>query len=169
MPPHSSHFLQPLNVSCFNSLKALYGKQIEQIMQQQITYITKEDFFDAFIPAFEASITPDNVRAGFRAAGLVPLDPESVISRLDPKPTTPSPPNSRPGTAKTWTPKTPSTAYDASKSSTTLKRKISTHQDSSSTHIFEVVDLVTKGLSKLTYQMVLLKAENKKLCTANER
>ena len=119
------------------------------MIKQQITYITKKDFFDAFVPAFEASITLDNVQAGFRAAGLVPLDSESVISRLDPKPTTPSPPNSRPGTAKTWTPKTPSTAYEASKSSNTLKRKISAHQDSSPTHIFEVVDLVTKGPCKV--------------------
>ena len=92
-----------------------------------------------------------------------------MISRLDPKFTTPSPPNSRPSTAQTWTPRTPSTAYEASKSSTTLKKKISAHQDSSPTHIFEVVDLVTKGLSKLTHRMILLKAENKELRTANER
>jgi hypothetical protein len=74
---------------------------MEQMMRMQITHITKEDFFDAFVRAFYASITENNVRAGFRAAGLVPFDPESVISRLDPKPITPSPPNLRPGTAST--------------------------------------------------------------------
>jgi hypothetical protein len=92
-----------------------------------------------------------------------------VISRLDLKFTTLSPPNSRPNTAKTWTLKTLSTAYETSKNSITLKRKISIHQDSSPTHIFEVVDLVTKGLSKLTHRMVLFEAENKELRTANER
>jgi len=133
------------------------------MIRMQITHITKEDFFDVFIPAFEASITPDNVRVGFRVAGLIPFDPESMISRLDLKLMTPSPPNSSPNTVKTWTPKTLSTAYEATRSSTTLKRKISEHQNSSPTHIFEVVDLVIKGLSKLTHRMVLLEAENKEL------
>ena len=52
LPPHSSHFLQPLDVECFSWLKDLYSKQIEQMMRMQITHITKEDFFDAFIEAF---------------------------------------------------------------------------------------------------------------------
>jgi hypothetical protein len=169
MPPHSSHFLQPLDVACFSPLKAAYGKQIEHMMRQQITHISKEDFFDAFVPAFYASITSENIKAGFQATGLVPFNPECVISRLDPKPKTPSPQNSRPNTAGTWTPKTPSTAYEASRSSNTLKRKISAHQNSSPTHILEVVDLVAKGLSKLSHRLVLVEAENKELRTANER
>ena len=72
-----------------------------------------EDFFDAFIKAFYTSITENNVRVGFRVADLIPFDPKSVISCLDPKPITPSPPNSRPGTASSWVPKTLSNAYDA--------------------------------------------------------
>ena len=96
MPAHSSHILQPLDVGCFSPLKASYGKQIEQMMRMQITHITKEDFFDAFVEAFHASITANNIQAGFRETGLVSFDPESVVSRLDPKPVTPSPPSSRP-------------------------------------------------------------------------
>ena len=136
MPPHSSHFLQPLDVGCFSPLKVSYGKQIEQMMRMQITHNTKEDFFDAFVEAFHVSITANNIRAGFRAAGLIPFDPKLVISRLDPKPITPSPPNSRPGTASSWVPKTPSNAYEATQSTSTLKRKIENHQRSSPTHIF---------------------------------
>jgi len=169
MPPHSSHFLQPLDVGCFSPLKVSYGKQIEQMMRMQITHITKEDFFDAFIEAFHASITANNIRAGFRAAGLVPFDPESVVSRLDPKPVTPSPASSRPGTATSWTPKTPSNAQEATLSSSTLKRKIQYHQGSSPTHIFDIIDLQAKSISKLAHEMVLLRAETKELRAANER
>jgi hypothetical protein len=122
-----------------------------------------------FVSAFKVLIIPNNVQTGFRIAGFILLDLESIISRFDPKFTTPSPPNLRLNTAKTWTPKTLSTAYKASKSSITLKKKISTYQDNSPTHIFEVVDLITKGLSKLTHRMVLLEAENKEFRTANER
>jgi hypothetical protein len=103
------------------------------MMRIQITYITKEDFFDAFVKAFHASITANNIQAGFKVAGLVPFDPESVISRLDPKPITPSPLNLRPRTASSWVPKTLSNAYDATQSSSTLKRKIENHQGSSLT------------------------------------
>lgn len=99
MPPHSSHFLEPLDVVCFSPLKASYGKQIERMMRMHIIHITKEDFLDAFLEAFHASITENNIQAGFRATGFVPFDPELVVSRLDPKPITVSPPNSRSGTA----------------------------------------------------------------------
>lgn len=41
MPPHSSHFLQPLDVWCFGPLKTSYGKQIEKMMRMQITHISR--------------------------------------------------------------------------------------------------------------------------------
>jgi hypothetical protein len=40
MPPHSSHLLQPIDVSCFGPLKAAFGKQIEVLMRANITYRT---------------------------------------------------------------------------------------------------------------------------------
>jgi hypothetical protein len=168
MPSHLSHFLQPLDVRCFSPLKASYGKQIERMMRMQITHITKEDFSDAFVEAFHASITANNIRAGFRAAGLVPFDPESVVFRLDPKPITPSPPSSRPG-GTSWVAKTPSNAQEAILSSSTLRRKIEIHQGSSPIHIFDIIDLQVKSILKLAHEMVLLRVENKELRTANER
>jgi hypothetical protein len=80
MPPHSSHLLQPLDVACFSPLKAAYGKQIEALMRASITHVTKEDFFPAFYAAHQAAITKENIQGGFRGAGLVPFDPERVIS-----------------------------------------------------------------------------------------
>jgi hypothetical protein len=139
------------------------------MMRMQITHITKEDFFDAFVEAFHASNTANNIRAGFRAAGLIPFGPESVVSGLDPRPVIPSPPNSHPGTPTSWVPKTPSKAHKAAQSSSTLKRKIENHQGSSPTHIFDVIDLQAKSISKLAYEMVLLRAETKELHAANKR
>ena len=52
-------------------------------MRRHITYVSKKDFLFAFYEAYTASITPDNIRAGFKASGLVPFDPERVISQLD--------------------------------------------------------------------------------------
>ena len=141
LPPHSYHFLQPLDVEYFSQLKDLYSKQIEQTMCMQITHITKEDCFDAFVEAFNISITASNIQAGFRAAGLVHFNLESVISCLDSKPITPSSPTSCPETALSWVPKTPSNVYNVTQSSSILKKKNANHQGSSLTHIFNIIDL----------------------------
>lgn len=168
MPPHSSHFLQPLDVGCFGPLKASYGKQIEKMMRMQITHITKDDFLAAFLEAFNTSITKKNIQAGFKATGLVPYDPESVIDRLDPKFNTPSPLNSRSGTPNSWVTKTPQTSYDINQQSTTIKNKIAKHQNSSPTHMYDVIDAQARGMSKMAHRLVLLEAELKDVRAANE-
>jgi hypothetical protein len=93
----------------------------------QITYITKDDFFATFLEAFNASITEKNIQAGFRATGLLPYDPESVLACLDLKPITPSLPTSCLGTPNSWVTKTPQTAYKVNQQSTSIKNKIARH------------------------------------------
>jgi hypothetical protein len=168
MPPHSSHILQPLDVGCFSPLKTAYGNQIEGMMRASITHITKEDFFPAFCMAFQAAITPENIQGGFRGAGLVPFDPEKVISQLDIRLKTPTPSNSRPGSAHAWASKTPNNATEASSQSTLIKDRIARHQNSSPTEILRAVDMFAKGTSKVMHQLALLKAENQSLRAANE-
>ena len=83
MPPHSLHLLQPLDVGCFAPLKKAYGRQAELLMRNKITRITKLEFLPCFKAAFDASITESNIKGGFRGAGLVPFNPEAVISKLE--------------------------------------------------------------------------------------
>jgi hypothetical protein len=91
MPPHSSHLLQPLDVGCFAPMKKAYGTQIGELIRNGINHITKLEFLPAFKAARDASITSNNIQGGFRGAGLVPFDPEAVISKLDLKLRTPTP------------------------------------------------------------------------------
>ncbi|GKU08368.1 unnamed protein product [Fusarium langsethiae] len=81
MPPHSSHLLQPLDVGYFNLLKKAYGQEIEHLIRCSITHVSKTEFFPAFYAAFQATMTEKNIKTAFRGAGLVPLDPESVVSK----------------------------------------------------------------------------------------
>lgn len=76
----------------FAPLKKAYGKQIEGLMRNGINYITKVEFLPAFRAAFDALIILDNIRGGFRGAGLIPYDPEAMISKLNVKLRTPTPP-----------------------------------------------------------------------------
>ncbi|RKK94037.1 hypothetical protein BFJ70_g17721, partial [Fusarium oxysporum] len=92
MPAHASHLLQPLDIGCFAVLKKAYGREIEHLIRCSITHISKAEFFLAFYAAFQATFTEDNIRGGFRGAGLAPLNPETVISKLDVQLRTPTPP-----------------------------------------------------------------------------
>ena len=99
---HSSYKLQALDVSCFGPLKQVYGRQIEALIRVYINYVSKLEFLCAFREAFFASITEKNIQGGFLGAGLVPHDLERVLSKLDIKLRTPTPPNSRPSTVQPW-------------------------------------------------------------------
>jgi hypothetical protein len=92
MPPYLSHLLQPLNIGCFSPLKRAYGAQIGELIRYGINYIIKLEFLPAFQAAHNASITSNNICGGFRGSGLVPYDPEAVISKLDIRLNIPIPP-----------------------------------------------------------------------------
>ncbi|PHH49227.1 Vegetative incompatibility protein HET-E-1 [Ceratocystis fimbriata CBS 114723] len=83
LPSHSSHILQALEIGRFGPLKKEYGQEIEHLIRCSITHGSKTDFFAAFYAVYQATMTERNIKGGFGGAGLVPLDPESVISKLD--------------------------------------------------------------------------------------
>jgi hypothetical protein len=83
MPPHSSHLLHPLSVRCFGTLKKAYGREIEQLIRRSITHVSKTEFFPAFYAAVNATTTESNIKGSLKGARLVPLDQESVVSKLD--------------------------------------------------------------------------------------
>jgi hypothetical protein len=112
MPPHSSHLLQPLDVGCFGPLKKAYSRQIKNLIRGGVGHITKEDFLSVFFVAFNLIMTEKNIQGGFRGAGLVPLDPESIISKLDVQLQTPPSGEGVSGTSTPFIPKTPSTANE---------------------------------------------------------
>ena len=83
-PPHSTHRLQPLDVSLFSPLAVQYSKQLTQHMHetQGFTTLTKKDFMRLFWPAFVDSFTTQNILSTFRKTGLYLLDSEPVLSVL---------------------------------------------------------------------------------------
>ncbi|KAJ3537253.1 hypothetical protein NM208_g6395 [Fusarium decemcellulare] len=113
MPPHSSHILQPLDVGCFSVLKNAYGQEIEHLIRCSITHVSKTEFFPAFYAAFQATMTEKNIKSAFRGAGLVPLDPESVVSKLDVQLRTPTPAEEVAKPSTPWVSKTPKTVLEA--------------------------------------------------------
>jgi hypothetical protein len=65
-------------------------------MRSHINHITKIEFLPCFKAAFDALITESNIRGSFRGAGLVPFDLEAVLSKLEVRLRTPTPPTIEP-------------------------------------------------------------------------
>ena len=60
LPPHSSYLTQPLDIRYFSILKRVYGRQIKTFIKAYINYITKVEFFLAFIAVYKESIIAQN-------------------------------------------------------------------------------------------------------------
>jgi hypothetical protein len=109
MPLHASYILQPLNVRYFAPLKQAYKKEIRGLADSYINYVDKKAFLATFLEVYNRAISKSNILSSFRATGLVPLDPEVVLLKLEVKPCTPTLPALGP---TAWQLKTPSNAIE---------------------------------------------------------
>jgi len=165
MPPHSSHILQPLDVGCFASLKQAYKKELRGLADSHIHHNGKKAFLASFGPVFDKAFSKDNILSSSRATGLVPYNPEVVISKLEVQPRTPTPP--APGPTP-WQPKTPSNAWEIEAQTTLILKRIRDHKSSSPDSIIEMVLQVKKGSTLKVHSHALLEARIANLEEANK-
>lgn len=85
-PPHSTHRLQPLDVSMFNPLAHYYSDELNKWIHDTNgrSKMGKAHFFSLFWPAFLKAFTPINIASAWRKTGLHPFDPEVVLSQIRP-------------------------------------------------------------------------------------
>ena len=76
-------------------------------MRAGVHHIDKSDFLPAYSIARTESLTPNIVRSGFAATGLVPYDLERVLSKLNTQLRTPTPPPPPPTEPAPWVLETP--------------------------------------------------------------
>jgi hypothetical protein len=95
MPPHSSYLLQPLDIGCFAVLKRSYGRLIESKMRARINHIRKLDFLEVYPSARIEAFKPETIKNSFAATGLLPYNPDRVLSKLNIRLRIPTPPSSR--------------------------------------------------------------------------
>ena len=164
MPSHSSHLLQSLDVGCFSPLKRAYRHQIEICMQLGRNHIDKLDCLEAFKPARAAALSSSNIRSGFAAAGLVPHNPERVLSRLQLKLRRPTPPASETAIAGRQTPKTPYTVEY-----TTIKGLLKQRSKSPPSPTEQALKRVVKGCQMAMHNVALLASEIKDLRAMSAR
>jgi hypothetical protein len=129
------------------------------LIKAHINHLTKVESFIAFKVAYLQLITAQNARAGFRGAGLIPFDPQVVISKLDIKLRTPTPTSPPSQDADPWVSQTPPNPTDALSQTTLVKNRIACYQGSSPTSVLATVTTLAKGTEILAYKNTLLAAE----------
>jgi 4-hydroxybenzoate polyprenyltransferase len=84
LPPHSSHVLQPLDLSVFSPLKNAYRKQLGFLsLLTDSTPLGKRNFLLCYRKARIDSLTATNIKAGWQASGLWPVRvAKPLMSRL---------------------------------------------------------------------------------------
>jgi hypothetical protein len=165
MPAHTSHILQPLDVSCFGPLKKVYGSQIENKMRLGINHITKEEFLPAFFTAHQQTMTVENITSGFRATGLAPFDPERVLEKLSPViEATPSPQSSQ----TSWNPQTPKTLPEIKRQSQLVLTENRKRRRSSASSGEKPFQQLLRGFETVVHEKALLIAEVAALRAENQ-
>jgi hypothetical protein len=84
-PPHSTHTLQPLDVVMFKPFSSGYSNHVAAFMEryQELTSMSKRDFYPMFMAAWEASFKKDTILKAFEATGLSPFEPEVILKRFN--------------------------------------------------------------------------------------
>ena len=81
LPPHSTHRLQPLDVSLFGPLATYYSQELDahSRLSQGLTGYTKRDFFRNFYSAFDSAFIEANIKSGWLKTGIEPFNPDQVL------------------------------------------------------------------------------------------
>jgi len=118
--------------------------------------IKKEAFLSAFKAAFEKAITKENICASFRGAGLVPHDPEAMLSKLVVVLRTPTPPKPE---DTPWESKTPGNLREIEAQSTLVRERVRLHRDSPPSPLLRAVKQLNKGVIRIGHKTVLMRQE----------
>jgi hypothetical protein len=171
MPAHSSYLLQPLDVSCFVVIKRAYSRFVSDLTRTGYNHIDKCDFLENYQHArLEAFQKPSIIQNSFAASGLVPVDAERVLSKLNISLRTPSPPSSRPSSRSSqFTPKTPRTVVQLQKQALLLKDLLHRRLNTPPSPINSVVNQIIKGAYLSLHSAALLTQDNANLRAANEK
>ena len=83
LPPHMTHFLQPLDVAVFGPLKHAYSDLLQAQYMKGERGVWKGNFYKLLDSAQEEAFTSTNILSGFRHTGLWPVDFSVVEERMN--------------------------------------------------------------------------------------
>ena len=168
MPPHSSHLLQPLDVGCFAVLKRSCSVLVDQQARCGINHIDKLDFLAAYPHARTDAFKTTTIQNAFKATGIVPLNAEPVLSKLNILLRTPTPVTSRPSSrSSVYCPETPANCKQLVKHEASTKRVLRFQNTSPSRVQKDHVKQIYKACEVFIKDNIMLREENQRLRAEN--
>ena len=77
IPPHTSHRLQPLDLTFFGPLKHAYNREVDKWMLCNPAICVRDyDLCEIFTPAYNRVASVDKAVNGFRCSGILPFNPD---------------------------------------------------------------------------------------------
>jgi len=83
LPPHTTHHLQPLDVSIFGPYKHYYQKQLTYQFENHEYGVSKANFYEILMAARHDSFTASNIYSGFWYTGLIPVDRSVILRKIE--------------------------------------------------------------------------------------
>jgi hypothetical protein len=83
LPPHTSHILQPLDISIFGPLKKRLTAALQPLSQAQLVRIQKIEWLEAYKLARSEACTTQNVKSAWRGSGMIPFNPIRALRTID--------------------------------------------------------------------------------------
>jgi hypothetical protein len=91
LPSHTSHKLQPCEVSIFGPLKTAYRNLVEDMGNKGVKSVGKQHFTLLYDQARRAALTPSNIKSAWAKVGLYPFNPDRVLRDIQKPPAAVSP------------------------------------------------------------------------------
>jgi hypothetical protein len=145
-----------LTWSAFWPLKRKYFQRVRDLAHRRVFHINKEGFLPAFKDAFFDMFTKENCRKAFEALGIVPINMQVVLDRLEVRLRTP--PELLPE-ATPWQSKTPSNTLEFGSQSTLVRDSFAQSPAVAQAGFSQLV----KGTELMLHQNALLAARNHEL------
>lgn len=122
LPAHTTHLMQPLDVTVFQPLKGAYKKALDDALRTGCYNFSKVEFLAAIGRVRRGAFKKSTIMHAWRDTGLIPYDPEVVLSKIRPKKvSTPPLTNDRIEPTAAQTPRTP---RSLSRLGTALERRM---------------------------------------------
>lgn len=83
-PAHTTHFLQPLDVSMFSQLKDAYKGELDTLCRRGVDVIEKENFLEIYSRIRDLVFAPTAQIHSFASTGIIPFDENSGLKRTAP-------------------------------------------------------------------------------------
>lgn len=82
LPPHSTHFLQPLDVGVFQVWKHWHSEVVDELVRQGVGSFDRQAFLTSIEEIRALTFKENTIRSAWRKTGYLPFNPKLVLDQI---------------------------------------------------------------------------------------